>query len=286
MQLIDGKKIAAEIRAELKDRIAVLKGQGIEPGLATILVGENPASQIYVSSKIKACSDLGIKSYHHPLPGTATVDDVIELIRKLNMDVRVHGILLQLPLPGALAAHAEQCVREISPAKDVDGLHPYNIGQLCVARNWRDIEQRKLLVSCTPLGVIHMLNKTGIPIAGMQVVIVGRSTLFGKPAGMLFLANDATVTMAHSKTANLPEVCKRADIVVAAIGKAGFVTRDFIKTGAVVIDVGINRTPEGIKGDVDFEAVKDLTSFITPVPGGVGAMTITMLMRNTILAAE
>ncbi len=284
MELIDGKKIAAEIRAELKDEVNALKAQGIEPGLATILVGEDPASSVYVSSKIKACGELGINSFHHHLPAAAAEEEIIALIRQLNEDARVSGILLQLPLPKGTPS--DRALEAISPAKDVDGLHPYNIGRLCSVKTYSEIEEKKILVSCTPLGVIYLLQKTGISLSGRNVVVIGRSNLFGKPASLLFLASDATVTIAHSRTKDLPEVCRKADILVAAIGKPRFVTRDYVKPGAVVLDVGINRVGSGIVGDVDFEAVKDKTSYITPVPGGVGATTITMLMRNTIMAAK
>jgi methylenetetrahydrofolate dehydrogenase (NADP+)/methenyltetrahydrofolate cyclohydrolase len=286
MQLIDGKKIAAEIRGDLKQQIASLKERGVTPGLATILIGEDAASHVYVSNKIKACDELGIRSFHHALSATVTAEEIVHLIRNLNGDSQVHGILLQLPLPKSLIDATDRCINEIDPAKDVDGLHPQNIGRLCAAKNWSAIEQQNMLVSCTPLGVIYMLKKSGLPIAGKRVVIVGRSNLFGKPAALLFLANDATVTMAHSKTVDLPSVCREADILVAAIGKPRFITAAHIKPGAVVLDVGINRTPEGIKGDVDFDAVKAVAGWLTPVPGGVGATTITMLMHNTIAAAR
>jgi methylenetetrahydrofolate dehydrogenase (NADP+)/methenyltetrahydrofolate cyclohydrolase len=284
MQIIDGKKIAAEVRGELKERIIQLKKKGIEPGLATILVGDDPASHSYVASKIKMCGELGIHSFHHKLEASATEEEIVALIQKLNNDLRVNGILLQLPLPKGTPA--ERALDTIAPHKDVDGLHPYNLGQVCIAKSWDEIEKRKLLTSCTPTGVILLLKKAGVEIAGKKAVVLGRSNLVGKPVAMLLLANNATVTMAHSMTKDLPEVCRQADILVSAMGKPRFVTKDFIKPGAVVIDVGTTRLETGLCGDVDFDAVKDIAGAITPVPGGVGPMTIAMLMRNTVLAAE
>jgi methylenetetrahydrofolate dehydrogenase (NADP+)/methenyltetrahydrofolate cyclohydrolase len=286
MQILDGKIVAADIRAELKNTIASLKARGIEPGLATILVGENPASQVYVASKIKACEQLGIRSFSHHLPATATEEEILALITELNNDTRVNGILLQLPLPGNLNEVADRCVNAIVPEKDVDGLHPFNIGALCAAKNYAEIVAKKLLVSCTPLGVMYMLKHYGISAEGKNVVVIGRSNLFGKPSSLLFLSQNATVTIAHSRTADLAGVCRRADILVVAIGKPEFVNRHYVQPGAVVIDVGINRTADGIVGDVDFDDVKEIAGAITPVPGGVGATTITMLMRNTVMAAQ
>lgn len=286
MQLIDGKKIAAGIRAELKSQVVALTAAGLTPGLATILVGDDPASHVYIGNKVKTCQELGMRSFHHALPASSSAADIIRLIQALNADPLVHGILLQLPLPGVLSKDADACIAAINPAKDVDGLHPHNIGRLCSAKNWAAIEQQNILVSCTPLGVLYLVKSAGIPIAGRRVVIVGRSNLFGKPAALLFLAHDATVTIAHSKTVDLPAVCREADILVAAIGKPRFIGPQHVKPGAAVLDVGINRTPDGIVGDVDFTAVKDIAGWITPVPGGVGATTITMLMRNTLAAAR
>lgn len=282
--IIDGKKIAAELKAELKAKVEDLKRKGIEPGLATILVGEDPASRVYVANKIKACQDLGIRSFHHPLPADSTEEEITALIEKLNNDVRVNGILLQLPLPGKL--NSEKCLDRISPAKDVDALHPFNIGKLCEAKSWKEIMDRKLFLPCTPYGVMLMLEKYGIDPSGKSAVVVGRSNLGGKPVATLLLSKNATVTIAHSRTADLPGVCRQADILVAVIGKPKFVTREFVKPGAVVIDIGINRTEQGLCGDVDYEGVKDIAGWITPVPGGVGATTITMLMNNTIMAAQ
>ena len=283
MILIDGKKISNEKRAEIKERTEKIKKEtGKTPGLATILVGEDPASQVYIKSKIKACENAGIKSMHHGMPADSSKEDIITLIKKLNDDPEVDGILLQLPLPDN--SMAQDCINAISPLKDVDGLHPFNAGLLNLSKNWDEIIKKNILVSCTPLGVIHMLKVSGIEMEGKTAVVIGRSNLVGKPLSMLLLANNATVIMAHSRTKNLSTICKNADIVVAAIGKPKFVNKDFIKDGATVIDVGINRTEQGLCGDVDFDSVKDMNIAITPVPGGVGPMTITMLLENTVKA--
>lgn len=286
MKIINGKEISQTIRQELKNKVEELnKKTSRVPGLATILVGEDPASKVYVGSKIKACEQIGIKSFHNPLPATATKEEIIDLIKKLNANKEVDGILLQLPLPNG--QNAEKCINEIAPDKDVDGLHPYNAGMLTLVKSWEEIVAQKLLVSCTPMGVIYLLKYSNIDIQGKNVVVIGRSNLVGKPVSMLMLANNATVTMAHSRTQNLKEITKKADIVIAAIGKAKFVTKDFIKEGATVIDVGINRCEDKkLYGDVDFESVKDMNINITPVPGGVGPMTITMLLHNTLIAFE
>lgn len=284
MQLIDGKKVSAEIRVEIAARVKALAAEGIVPGLATILVGEDPASEVYVANKIKACNALGIKSFHHKLPATTAQNDLVSLILKLNNDCSVTGILLQLPLPKGL--DADKILEYILPEKDVDGLHPFNIGMLSSAKTWDGLLKKKILMSCTPYGSILLLQKYGVEISGKNAVVVGRSNLAGKPIAMMLLANNATVTIAHSKTKNLAEVCQTADILVAAIGTPKMIKKDFIKPGAAVIDIGINRTPDGLCGDVDFDAAKDVAGFITPVPGGVGAMTITMLMKNTITACE
>lgn len=286
MKIINGKEISQTIRQELKSKVEELnKKTSRVPGLATILVGEDPASKVYVGSKIKACEQIGIKSFHNPLPATATKEEIIDLIKKLNTNKEVDGILLQLPLPNG--QNAEQCINEIAPDKDVDGLHPYNAGMLTLVKSWEEIVAQKLLVSCTPMGVIYLLKYSNIDIQGKNVVVIGRSNLVGKPVSMLMLANNATVTMAHSRTQNLKEITKKADIVIAAIGKAKFVTKDFIKEGATVIDVGINRCEDKkLYGDADFESVKDMDINITPVPGGVGPMTITMLLHNTLIAFE
>jgi len=285
MNIINGKEISQKIRLELKEKVALLsKQKGKIPGLATILVGEDPASKVYIGSKIKACQEIGMKSFHHGLPANSTQEEIISLIKKLNEDENVCGILLQLPLPNG--QNSDKCIETISPSKDVDGLHPYNAGMLTLVKSWKEIVDKKMLVSCTPMGIIYLLKYSGIDIKGKNAVVIGRSNLVGKPISMLMLANDATVTMAHSKTGNLKQITKQADIVIAAIGKAKFLTKDFIKDGATVIDVGINRVDKKLYGDVDFEDVKDMNINITPVPGGVGPMTITMLLHNAVLAFE
>ena len=285
MVLIDGKKISEEKKAQIRNKVEKLtKEKGRAPGLATILAGDDPASQVYIGSKIKACQDAGIKSFHNTLPANASQKEIISLIEKLNADSSVDGILLQLPLPNN--QDAQNCINAISPLKDVDGLHPFNAGLLNLSKSWDEIIEKNILVSCTPMGVIHLLQKSNIRMEGKTAVVIGRSNLVGKPLSMLLLANNATVIMAHSKTKNLKEISKSADIVVAAMGKAKFLNKDYIKDGAAVIDVGINRVDGKLCGDVDFESVKDMNISITPVPGGVGPMTITMLLDNTVKAFE
>ncbi|MDR2426175.1 MAG: bifunctional methylenetetrahydrofolate dehydrogenase/methenyltetrahydrofolate cyclohydrolase FolD [Endomicrobium sp.] len=283
MNIIDGKKISNDVRLEIKKKIERLKKEtGKLPGLATILVGDDPASQVYIKSKIKACIDVGIHSEHCTMPRNSSKEEIIAKIKELNANSDIDGILLQLPLPDN--RNAQECINAISPLKDVDGLHPFNAGLLNLSKSWKEIAEKNILVSCTPLGVIYLLHKSGIQIEGKTAVVIGRSNLVGKPLSMLLLANNATVIMSHSKTENLKEICKTADIVIAAIGKPKFVNREFIKYNACVIDVGINRLPGGLCGDVDFEDVKEMDITITPVPGGVGPMTITMLLENTIKA--
>lgn len=279
--LIDGKAHAAALRAAIAAETARLKSEhGLVPGLATVLVGDDPASHVYVANKNKTAEALGFKSVHHFLPATASEADVLAVVRTLNADPSVHGILVQLPLPKHIREEAVLDV--LDPAKDVDALTPTNAGLL--------LSGRANLVSCTPAGVMIMLKKTLGDLTGRQALVIGRSLLFGKPAAQLLLAANATVTMAHSRTKDLAAECRRADILVAAIGKPLFVPGDWVKPGATVIDVGINRVAAGegktkLVGDVDFEAAKDRAAFITPVPGGVGAMTIVCLMRNTLIAA-
>ncbi|MDR0956667.1 MAG: bifunctional methylenetetrahydrofolate dehydrogenase/methenyltetrahydrofolate cyclohydrolase FolD [Endomicrobium sp.] len=283
MELLNAKKISDNKRAEIKERVAKIKQTtGKIPGLATILVGKNPASQVYVKSKIKASENVGIKTFHHNLDNNASKKDIVNLIKKLNENSEVDGILLQLPLPNN--NDVQDCVNAIAPSKDVDGLHPINIGLLNLSKSWIEIIKKNILVPCTPLGIIYLLHKLGITIEGKTAVIIGRSNLVGKPIAMLLLANNATVIMTHSKTKNLKEVCRNTDIVITAIGKPRFINRDFIKDRTTIIDVGINRTPNGLCGDVDLNDVKDLDIKITPVPGGVGPMTITMLLENTLKA--
>lgn len=273
MKIIDGKALATSIRAELKNKIAQSK---IMPGLAVVIVGEDPASQIYVRNKIKACEELGIRSYSYALPATASQEEVESLLTALGKDSNVHGILLQLPLPKHLDQESASAC--IPFEKDVDGFSAKNLGLL--------MQHKERTVACTPLGVMKILQSEGIELDGKHAVVLGRSETVGKPMAMLLLNANATVTVCHSHTKNLKEICSSADILVTAVGKAKFVTADMVKENAVVIDVGMNRDENGkLCGDVDFENVKEKVSHITPVPGGVGPMTITMLMYNTYLTA-
>ncbi|MBE7088181.1 MAG: bifunctional methylenetetrahydrofolate dehydrogenase/methenyltetrahydrofolate cyclohydrolase FolD [Clostridiales bacterium] len=277
-KLIDGKKIAAEIRIDLKRKVEEFKNKfNREIGLAVVLVGNNSASQVYVRNKIKACEEVGIKSYAYYLPEEIDEKSLSQLILELVDNSDIHGILVQLPLPKHI--NAENILSLIPASKDVDGFSAENIGKLCMNED--------CLVACTPNGVMKMLEYENIQTKGKKAVVVGRSNIVGKPMALLLLNSDATVTVCHSKTENLKEECKKADILVAAIGKAKFITEDMVKEGAVVIDVGMNRDENGkLCGDVDFEKVKDKCSYITPVPGGVGPMTITMLMYNAYMAAD
>jgi len=277
-KIINGKEIAAQVRAELRSEIQALKEKtGITPGLTVVLVGENPASLVYVRNKIKACEEVGINSVQHKLPETTTHEELLGLIRHLNASKDVHGILVQLPLPKQI--NEEEILEEISPSKDVDGFHPYNVGRLMIGN--------PVLQPCTPYGVMRLLDSTGVDLSGKDAVVVGRSNIVGKPMAMMLLKRNATVTVCHSKTKDLVERVKKADILVAAIGRAEFIKGEWVKEGAVVIDVGMNRTMEGrLVGDVDFEGASERASFITPVPGGVGPMTIAMLLKNTVVAAS
>ena len=285
-RLLDGKQISAALRQEIKAQTEeFVKTHKRAPGLATVLVGDNPASHTYVANKIKACSEVGIASIHKPLPATTTIDELKQVIRGLNADASVDGILLQLPLPGN--ADSTPVLDLMDPGKDADGLHPYNLGQLFEYKNWSDMASGRSPLSCTPHGVIQILQRSAIPIAGQRAVVLGRSKLVGKPVAMMLQALDATVTMCHSRTKNLDAVCREADIVVAAIGQPKFLKASMVREGAVVIDVGINRDAAGkLCGDVDFEEVKAKASAITPVPGGVGPMTIAMLLFNTLQLAK
>lgn len=275
--VIDGKVISKEIKEKIRKEVEILKSQRVIPGLAAVLVGENPASVIYVRNKRKACEESGIYSEGHYLPESASQADLMDLVDRLNKDPKIHGILVQLPLPKHLSTAL--VLDSISPFKDVDGLHPYNVGKLMMGD--------PIFVPCTPAGVMAMLDYHRIPIEGKTAVVVGRSNLVGKPVAMLLMHRNATVTVCHSRTQNLPEVCRRADILVAAIGKAQFVTGEMIKEGAAVIDVGINRLDDGrLIGDVDYEAVAKRAGWISRVPGGVGPMTIAMLLQNTLLSAK
>ncbi len=276
-QLIDGKKVSADIRESLKQEIADLKGKGIDPCLAVVLVGENPASKKYVASKEKTCAELGIVSVAHKIPETATQSELNTIIDQLNNDKKVHGILVQLPLPKGL--DEKEVMYRIAPEKDVDGFGLQSLGKLVL--------DEPGFVACTPHGVMKMLDAYGIDPSGKHAVIIGRSVIVGKPLALLLLRKNATVTICHSRTQNLKEECLKADILCVAIGKAKFVKGDWIKKGAVVVDVGINVGEDGkLVGDVDFQAVQEHAAWITPVPGGVGPMTIAMLMYNTVQAAK
>ena len=277
-KIINGKEISATIRSEIKEATEKLVAEsGVRPGLAVIIVGEDPASQVYVRNKKRACDEVGFYSESYELPENTTQDELNALVDRLNKDDKIHGILCQLPLPKHLDEN--EVIMRIDPKKDVDAFHPENVGKIMIG----DYS----FLPCTPAGVMTLLERSGIDVCGKECVVVGRSNIVGKPQAMLLLHANGTVTICHSRTKNLAEVCRRADILVAAIGKADFFTGDMIKEGAVVIDVGMNRRADGkLTGDVDFESVAPKASYITPVPGGVGPMTITMLMQNTLTAAK
>ena len=276
-QIIDGKKISQEIKDELKAKVAKMAEEGKKIALAVIQVGNDPASSVYVRNKKNACAYIGIESLSYELPEETTEAELVALVEKLNQDDAVNGILVQLPLPKHI--NEEKIIQTISPTKDVDGFHMQNVGALCVGS--------KGFVSCTPLGIIELLKRSGIEIAGKNCVVLGRSNIVGKPMGLLLLRENGTVTICHSKTRNIKEIAKQADILVVAIGKPKFVDESYVKKGAVVIDVGIHRNAENkLCGDVDFEKVAPHTSAITPVPGGVGPMTIAMLMNNCVSSVE
>ena len=276
-QIIDGKAIAQEVRLEWKARAEKLIAHGVTPGMAVIIVGNDPASKVYVANKVKACKELGLYSIHVEMPADATEAELLAQVDALNNDPKIHGILVQLPLPKHLDSH--KVIEAINPDKDVDGFHEKNVGALVTGET--------PFPSCTPYGVMVMLEKTGIPIEGRHAVVVGRSNIVGKPMALLLLQKNATVTICTSKTVDLARHTRDADILVAAVGKPNFITKDMVKPGAVVIDVGINRNAEGkLVGDVDFASVKEVAGYITPVPGGVGPMTIAMLVANTVRAAE
>ena len=286
MQIIDGKQVASQVLEEVERDIARLREQGITPGLAVVLVGEDPASQVYVNSKVKKCAELGMNSRKIVLPSDASQEELLRIVRELNVDPAVHGILVQSPPPPRIDEAA--VVLEIDPAKDVDGFHPENVAKLV-------LEDETGFVPCTPLGCMRLLKAAGIETAGANAVVIGRSMIVGKPMAHLLMSKqaNATVTVAHSRTKNLPELCRSADIIVAAIGRPAFVTADFVKDGAVVVDVGINRVEDAsakrgyrIVGDVAYDEVAPKCRAITPVPGGVGPMTIAMLMANTVKACR
>lgn len=275
--IIDGKKISAEIKEELKEKTAQLKRQGITVGLAVVRVGEDPASKVYVRNKEKACEYVGIQTKTIVLPEETTEEELLKLVEELNHDDAINGILVQLPLPKQI--NESRILLAIDPKKDVDGFHPVSVGKMVIGE--------KTFLPCTPAGIIEMLKRSGIEIAGRECVVIGRSNIVGKPMALLLLRENGTVTITHSKTRNLKETAKRADILISAIGKAKFITAEYVKEGAVVIDVGMNRNQEGkLCGDVDYESVSKIASAITPVPGGVGPMTVTMLLVNCIRSVE
>ena len=276
-QIIDGKALAAQIRTEVTQRVAAIKAQGVTPGLAVILVGDNPASQVYVRNKVKACSDCGMHSVLEKYDATMSEAALLERVHALNADPAIHGILVQLPLPAHI--DGQKGIETISPAKDVDGFHIASAGALMTGMPgfW----------PCTPYGCMKMLESIGYKLRGKHAVVIGRSNIVGKPMALMLLAQDATVTICHSRTPDLAAITRQADVIVAAVGKRNVLTADMVKPGAVVLDVGMNRNDEGqLCGDVDFDGVKNVASHITPVPGGVGPMTITMLLVNTLQAAE
>ena len=275
-RIIDGKIISASVKERVKAEVSALMEKGITVGLAVIIVGEDPASKVYVSNKKKACENLGIISEEYALPESTTNEELLALIEELNSKPSINGILCQLPLPSHL--DEKLIINSIDPEKDVDAFHPFNVGKIMIG----DFD----FLPCTPAGVMEMLKYENIEVEGKTCVVIGRSNIVGKPMNMLLLHQNGTVTVCHSKTKNLKEVCKNADILVAAVGRPKFVTEDMVKEGAVVIDVGINRVDGKLCGDVDFENVKNKVSAITPVPGGVGPMTIAMLMQNTLTAAK
>lgn len=275
--IIDGKAVSAAVKKRVADEVAVLKEQGVCPGLAVILVGDDPASQVYVRNKKRACEACGIYSAEYKLPKETTMPELLSLIDELNNDDKISGILCQLPLPKGL--DEEAVIAAIDPRKDVDAFSVGNVGRIMIGNY--------AFLPCTPAGVIELIKSVGYDMSGKNAVVLGRSNIVGKPMAMLLLHNNATVTICHSKTENLAEICRNADIIVAAIGKPKFLTADMVKPGAMIIDVGINRTEDGkLCGDVDFEPVEKLAGYITPVPGGVGPMTIATLMQNTLSAAR
>lgn len=275
-QVIDGREFAKSYRERIKQEVTELVDKGIQPGLAVVLVGDDPASQTYVNGKIKACEETGIYSKSFRLESSVTQQEVVELVEQLNQDPNIHGILVQLPLPKHM--NEEAIIDAISPDKDVDGFHPISVGNLCIGK--------ETFLPCTPHGVIELIKSTGISMEGKHAVVVGRSNIVGKPVSLLLLHENATVTMCHSRTKNLVEQTRQADILVVAVGITHLIKKEHVKNGAVVIDVGMNRLDGKLTGDVLFDEVKEVASHITPVPGGVGPMTITMLMQNTVISAR
>ena len=275
-KIIDGKAVAASIRASVKDKVAALVQRGVRPGLAVILAGDDPASRVYVRNKVRACEETGVRSELHELPGSVSEAELLQRVAKLNADAAVHGILVQLPLPKHI--NSDRVLEAVAPAKDVDGFHLENLGALVAGRPG--------VVPCTPAGVMRLIEHAGVDLAGRHAVVIGRSNIVGKPQALLLLQKNATVTIAHSKTRDLPSITRQADVLVAAVGRAKLVTADMVKPGACVIDVGVNRLPDGtLAGDVDFDSVKAVAGSITPVPGGVGPMTIAMLLENCLVTA-
>ncbi len=276
-KLIDGKQISEQVKDRVSGQVAALKEKGVAVGLAVVIVGQDPASRVYVNNKKKACARCGIESFEYALPEETTEEELLALVDELNRNPKVNGILVQLPVPKQIDDH--KVIAAIAPEKDVDAFHAVNVGKIMIG----DFD----FLPCTPSGCMELIDSTGVDIAGKNCVVIGRSNIVGKPMAMLLLHRNGTVTICHSKTKNLKEICKNADILVAAVGRAKFVTADMVKEGAVVIDVGMNRDENGkLCGDVDFEAVKDIAGYITPVPGGVGPMTIATLMQNTVTAAK
>lgn len=284
MKILDGKAAAVRVLAGVAQRAKALADRGLKPGLATVLVGEDPASHVYVGQKIKKCEAAGMVSIHVPLPATISQDALLAEVHRLNRDPRVHGIIVQLPLPKPL--NPEAVLWALDPAKDADGLHPANQGRWIQLKSWKEVLASGVALPCTPAGVMELLRQNDVPIAWRRAVVVGRSNLVGKPLAMMLLAADATVTMAHSRTEKLDDICRQADILVAAIGSPKFVKKEWIKRDAVVVDVGMNRTEEGLFGDVDFAQAQEVAGAMTPVPGGVGPMTVALLLQNTVQAAE
>ncbi len=276
-KIIDGKAVSASVKEAVAKEVAALKEQGVSVGLAVVIVGDDPASRVYVNNKKKACGACGIESFEYALPGDTAEEELLALVEKLNADPKVNGILVQLPLPRQIDEH--KVIAAISPKKDVDAFHAVNVGKIMIG----DFD----FLPCTPAGCMDLIDSTGVSVEGKRCVVIGRSNIVGKPMAMLLLHRNGTVTICHSRTKNLKEICREADILVAAVGRANFVTADMVKEGAVVIDVGMNRLENGkLCGDVDFEAVSPVAGWITPVPGGVGPMTIATLMRNTLTAAR
>lgn len=278
-QILDGKSLAKQIRRELAEQVAQFANEhSVTPTLAAVLVGSDPASEVYVRNKRRDCEEVGMTSQLHKLPEETTQEELLSLVEQLNADAQVHGILVQLPLPSQIDSDA--VLEAINPAKDVDAFHPENVGRL--------VQNRPIFLPCTPHGVVELLKRNHLPVAGKHVVVIGRSDIVGKPLAVMLAqrGSDATVTVCHSRTADLPAITRQADVLVVAIGRANFVTADMVREGAIVVDVGINRTEEGLVGDVDYEAVSRVASYITPVPGGVGPLTRVMLLVNTLNAAR